>query len=82
MCVPIKTKDVNVKVFNIITRGNKAKTLVKHISWDCEYKFNSSTCNSNQKWSNEKNIFVQKCICENVKYLSIVGTSVMCVRKL
>ena len=29
-----ETKDVNVKLFNMITRINVAKTMVKHISWD------------------------------------------------
>ena len=29
--VPSKTKDVNTKVFNMITRINEAKTLVKHL---------------------------------------------------
>ena len=47
--VPSETKDINVKVFNMITRINEVKTLVKHISCDCKCKFNSATCNSNQK---------------------------------
>ena len=34
MCVPSKTKDVNVKVFNMITNRNEAKTMVKYISCD------------------------------------------------
>ena len=33
ICVPSKTKDVNVKVCIMITGIYKAKTLVKHISW-------------------------------------------------
>ena len=37
------SKDLHVKVFNMIT--NEAKTLVKHISSDCKCKFNSTTCN-------------------------------------
>ena len=48
--VPTK-KHLNVKVFN--NRWNY-KTLVKHISCDCKCKFNSTTCNSNQKWDNKK----------------------------
>ena len=44
ICVPSETKDVNVEVFNTITKINEAKTLVKHISRDCECKFNSATC--------------------------------------
>ena len=45
ICVPSKTKDVNLKVFNMITKINEAKTLVKHISCDCKCKSNSTTCN-------------------------------------
>ena len=44
-----EAKDVNVKVFNRITRVNEVKTLVEHISCDYKCKFNRTTCNSNQK---------------------------------
>ena len=53
ICFPGEAKDLNVKVFNIITRRNEAKTLVKHISCDCKCKFNNTTCNRNQKWIND-----------------------------
>ena len=53
ICVPSKTKDVDVKVFNMITNRNEAKLLVKHISCDCKWRLNSTTCNSYKKWSNE-----------------------------
>ena len=33
--VPSKTKDVNVKGVNMITRINEAKTLIKYLSCDC-----------------------------------------------
>ena len=51
-CVPKEIKDINVKTFNVITNKNKAKTMTKYISWDCKCKFNSTTCNSNQKQKN------------------------------
>ena len=38
-CVPSKTKDVYVKVFYMITRTNKAKTLIKPSLCDCKGKF-------------------------------------------
>ena len=44
ICVPEET---NVEAFNIITNKNEAKTMAKHISYDCKCKFNSATCNSN-----------------------------------
>ena len=45
ICVPSETKDVNVKVFGMITRINEVKSLVKHFSCDCKCKFDSTTCN-------------------------------------
>ena len=91
--VPGITKDVNVKVFNMITRRNEAKMLVKRISCDCKCKFNSSTSNSNQKWNNDKcqceskkyrvckedyNWNPSMCTCQNSRYLkSIADTSVI-----
>ena len=41
--IPSKTKDINVNVFNVITRIYEAKTFLKHISCDCKCKFNSTT---------------------------------------
>ena len=53
ICVSSKTKDVNGKVFNIVTNKNEDKTMVNHILCDRKWKFNSTTCNSNQKWNHE-----------------------------
>ena len=36
LCVPSKTKDINVKVFNMTTNKYEAKTIVKHISCKCK----------------------------------------------
>ena len=70
VCVPNKTEDLNLSVFNMITRINESKTLTKHIS--CEYicKFDDKKCNSNQKWNNDK--FRCQCkkhhICEKSRF--------------
>ena len=53
ICVPKETKDIKVKVFNMITNKNEAKTRAKHISCKWEPKFNSTTCTLNQKWYNK-----------------------------
>ena len=53
ICVPKETKDINVKAFNMITNKNEAKAMTEHISCDCKCKFNSTICNSNQKWNNK-----------------------------
>ena len=59
ICIPSKAKDINVKVFNVIITNSEVKTLVKHISCYCKCKADSGTCNSNQKWNDDK--FQCKC---------------------
>ena len=48
ICVPKKTEEINVKVFDLITKKNEVKTMKKHISCK-KCKFNNATPNSNQK---------------------------------
>ena len=52
ICASNETKIVNAKVLNMITRIIEANLLIKHISCDCKCKFDSTACNSNQKWNN------------------------------
>ena len=51
-CIPNKTEDLNLRVFNMITGINKSKTLTKHLS--CKCKFDGRKCNSDQWWNNDK----------------------------
>ena len=53
ICVTRKIKDINVEVFNLITNKPEAKTMPKHISRNCKFKFNSTSFNSNQEWDNK-----------------------------
>ena len=85
--VPKKTKDVNVKAFDMITNKNEAKTMAKHFLCGFKCKFNSTACNSNQKCNNKtcpceyKNYRKCKksyscnpstCTCDNSKFLKII----------
>ena len=45
----------------MITNKNEAKILTKHISLDCKCTFNTTTCNSNQRWYNK----TCQCECKN-----------------
>ena len=58
VCVPNKSEDLNLSVFNVIKRINESKTLTIHISCKCKCKFDGKSCNSNQCWNNNK------CQCE------------------
>ena len=44
--VPKKTKEMNPKVFNMITNKTETKAVTEHISCNFNWKFNSTTCNS------------------------------------
>ena len=41
------------QIFNMITRINDAKTLIKHISDGFKCKFSNTAYSSNQNWNNE-----------------------------
>ena len=43
ICVSSKTKDVNIKLWNLVAKKIESKTLVNHISCNCKFKFNSTT---------------------------------------
>ena len=49
ICVPRKTKDVNVKVILCENKNKWTKPLGRHISCHCKCKFISTTCNLNSK---------------------------------
>ena len=48
VCIPNKTEDLNLSVFNMITGINESKTLTKHISCEWKCKLDETKCNSNQ----------------------------------
>ena len=55
-------KNINIKVFNMITNKNEAKAITKRISCYCKCKLNITTCNSNKIWINKK----CQCQCKNL----------------
>ena len=46
--IKIKTEDLNLSVFNMITGINESKTLTKHILCKCQCKFDGIKCKLNQ----------------------------------
>ena len=87
LCLPNKTEDLNLSVFNMITEINESKTLTKHISCKCKCRFDGIKCNSDQWWNNDKcrceckkrHVYEKDyvwnpatCSCENGKYLASI----------
>ena len=58
-----ETKEINVKVFSMITSENETKAIAEHISCNRKCKFNSRVCNSNQKWNNK----IYQCECKSYR---------------
>ena len=54
LCVPDVVKNINVKVFNLISRTNDTR----HIKWNepckCKCRLDTSVCNNKQRWNNDK----------------------------
>ena len=40
VCIPNKTEDLNLSVFNMITSIKESKALIKHFSYECKCRFN------------------------------------------
>ena len=53
-CVPDVVKNLNVKVFNLVSRTNKTRRIQWHQTFKCERRFNSSVCNIKQRWNDDK----------------------------
>ena len=78
--VPNKTEDLNLSVFNLIMGINESKILRKHISCECECKFDCRKCNSNHRCECKKHICEKDyiwntptCSSENDKYLASIA---------
>ena len=48
VCVPNKTENLNLSVFNMIAGTDESKTLAKHISCECKFKFYGRNHDSHQ----------------------------------
>ena len=58
ICVPDVIKDLNVKVFNLMSRTNETRFIKWHETCKCICRLDGITCNSKQRWNENK------CMCE------------------
>ena len=54
ICVPDVIKDLNVKVFNLMSRTNETRHIEWHETCKCECKFGTNICNNKQCWNKDK----------------------------
>ena len=58
ICVPDIVKDLNVRVFNLMSRTNETRHIKWHETCKCICKLDKIICNSKQRWNEDK------CRCE------------------
>ena len=58
ICVPDVIKNLNLKVFNLLTRINETRSIKWHESCKCICRLDKIICNNKQRWNKNK------CRCE------------------
>ena len=58
ICVPDVVKDLNVKVFNLMSRTNETRHIKWHETCKCKCRLDASVCNNKERWNDDK------CRCE------------------
>ena len=54
-CVLDVFKNLNVKVFNIMSKTNETRHIKWQEAYKCECKFGANVCNNKQRWNKAKN---------------------------
>ena len=54
LCVPEIVKDMNIKVFNMLSRINETRKIVWHETCKCICRLTSAICNDKQEWNENK----------------------------
>ena len=68
--VPDVAKNLNVKVFNLMSRTNETKSIKSHETCKCICRLNKMICNNKQRWNKDQcrwecKILIDKGICDN-----------------
>ena len=62
MCVPDVVKNLNVKVFNLMSRTNETRHIEWHETCKCKCRLDGSVCNNKQRWNEGKS----QCECKEL----------------
>ena len=54
ICVPDAVKNLNVKIFNLMSRTNETRHIEWHETCECECKFGANICNNKQRCNKDK----------------------------
>ena len=52
-CIPGVAKNINDKVFNLMSRTNKKRHIKRHETCKCKCRLDASACNNKQRWNKD-----------------------------
>ena len=58
LCVPAVVKNLNIKVFDLLSRTNETRHIKWHKTCKCKCRLDASVCKNKQRWNEHK------CMCE------------------
>ena len=58
LCIPDVVKNLNAKVFNLISTTNETRHIEWHETYKCKCRLDASVCNNKERWNDDK------CRCE------------------
>ena len=62
ICVPYVVKNLNVQVFNLMSRTNETRFIEWHETCKCDCKFGENVCNDKKHWNKNKS----RCECKEL----------------
>ena len=69
ICVPDVIKNLNIKVFNLISRTNETRFIEWHEKCKCKCRLDSIICNKKQQWNKNKCRYE----CKDLIHIGICG---------
>ena len=63
ICVPDQIKNINLKIFNLLSRTNEIRHIKWHKTCKCKCRLDASICNNKQRWNDDK------CRCECIELI-------------
>ena len=60
LCVPFVFKNINIKVFHLMSRTNEIRNMEWHKTYPCKCRLDPTVCNHNERWNNDKCRFERK----------------------
>ena len=62
ICVPDVVKNLDIKVFNLVSRNNETRHIQWHETCKCECRLDAIVCNKKQRWNKD----ICRCECKEL----------------